>query len=447
MVVHPGQVRIAAQCHEAGVRQEGRELAAPADRHGTVAAAVENEGGGGHVREHCARVGREVVLERGRRHIGVRRESHVAAEGRDLDAARVWDEEPCQHLRRQRPVDADEVDDRATRCIRDVVPGRVAAEEDELAHPLGEVAREARHREPRAGAAEERGRPAAAGIEDRPELPHVGHVVRATVGEADAEPVVAHDAVRLREILEEAARVRDPTSPPRGARSSGPRRAASAPRRRSRRRSGARRARSSGSPARGRLTMARIYMARSGHVNEMARAGEDQRRRRGIASRSCMRRMSTGSRSGRCETATPRRSWRCSTGSASAPGRRASVARSRGSPTPSWTCSRGSTANRHVLVGYVDGDPRPAGIAQARPGRRARRDRPERRRRAPRPWRGNVFARGARGRRPRRRDHVLRRHGVRRQPVHARASCASLSTSLEVRWQRGEREIVVPLGA
>ena len=77
-------------------------------------------------------------------------------------------------------------------------------------------------------------------------------------------------------------------------------------------------------------------------------------------------------------------------------------------------------ANRHVLVGYVDGDPRPAGIAQARPGRRERRDRPERGGRAPRPGRGNVAARGARRRCPCRRDHVLRGHRVRRQPVHAR---------------------------
>ena len=37
-----------------------------------------------------------------------------------------------------------------------------------------------------------------------PSCRYVGHVVGVTVGEADAEPVVAHDAVRLREILEEA---------------------------------------------------------------------------------------------------------------------------------------------------------------------------------------------------------------------------------------------------
>ena len=38
-------------------------------------------------------------------------------------------------------------------------------------------------------------------------LPLVGHVVETTVREPDTKPVVAHDAVRLREILEEASRV------------------------------------------------------------------------------------------------------------------------------------------------------------------------------------------------------------------------------------------------
>ena len=158
-------------------------------------------------------------------------------------------------------------------------------------------------------------------------------------------------------------------------------------------------------------------MARSGHVNEMARAGEADRAPAGIASRSCMPPMPTGSRSGRCETATSRRCSRSSAGSASsARASRFCGAKPRLTDAELALLAR-VDAERHVLVGYVDGDPRPAGIARLVAGRRARRDRPQRGGRAPRARRRDGAARGARGRRPRRRDHVLRRHRLRRQPV------------------------------
>ena len=103
-------------------------------------------------------------------------------------------------------------------------------------------------------------------------------------------------------------------------------------------------------------------------------------------------------------------------------------------------------AGRHVLVGYVDGDPRPAGIARlVRDGARAEI--------------ALSVADDVRGR------------GVGTSLLEALAADAraagitsfvatvcgdnpaalgilrNLSASLEVRWQRGEREIVVPLGA
>jgi len=101
---------------------------------------------------------------------------------------------------------------------------------------------------------------------------------------------------------------------------------------------------------------------------------------------------------------------------------------------------------RHVLVGYVDGDPRPAGIARlARDGGSA-----------------EIALSVA---------DELRGRGVGSALLEALAADARaagitsfvatvcgdnpsmirilhrLSSSLEVRWQRGEREIVVPLGA
>ena len=104
------------------------ELVSNACRHGSgrielcvhssadgMRATVQDEGRSRDERKHGTGVGREVVLERRGRHVGVRRESHVAAERRDLDTARAGDEEPREHLRRQRPVDTDEVGDGATR--------------------------------------------------------------------------------------------------------------------------------------------------------------------------------------------------------------------------------------------------------------------------------------------------------------------------------------------
>jgi len=103
-------------------------------------------------------------------------------------------------------------------------------------------------------------------------------------------------------------------------------------------------------------------------------------------------------------------------------------------------------ANRHVLVGYVVGDPRPAGIARlVRDGSRA-----------------EIALSVA---------DDLRGRGVGTSLLEALAADAraagitsfvatvcgdnpsmlgilrKLSTSLEVRWQWGEREITVPLGA
>ncbi len=209
LILHPGQVGVAAQGDEARVRQQRGQLAAAADRHGAVAATVQHEGRGVHVWEHRASIGAEVVVERRRGSLRVGRESQIAAERGDLDAARVRVEEPREHLRRERPVDADEVDDGAAGGVRDVVPGGIATEEDDLAHPSGMGAREARRSEARTGAGEERGRLRATGIEDGPDLVHVGHRrVEAPVGEADADAVEADDPMARRELLHEAPQAR-----------------------------------------------------------------------------------------------------------------------------------------------------------------------------------------------------------------------------------------------
>ena len=66
----------------------------------------------------------------------------------------------------------------------------------------------------------------------------------------------------------------------------------------------------------------------------------------------------------RCGTATPLRSPRSSSASATALASGASAGRSRGCPSSSSQASPASTRDHHVLVGYVDGDPEPVGIAR-----------------------------------------------------------------------------------
>ena len=142
----------------------------------------------------------------------------------------------------------------------------------------------------------------------------------------------------------------------------------------------------------------------------------------GVASRPCMRPMSAGSRSGRFETATPRLT-----------------------DAELDQLSR-VDGNRHVLVAYVGGDARPAGIARlVRDGRSA-----------------EIALSVADELRGRGLGTVL----LETLAADARAAgitsfvatvCGDnpsmlailrrLSASLDIRWQRGEREIVVPLGA
>jgi acetyltransferase len=101
---------------------------------------------------------------------------------------------------------------------------------------------------------------------------------------------------------------------------------------------------------------------------------------------------------------------------------------------------------RHVLVGYVDGDPRPAGIARlARDGGSA-----EVALSVADELRGRgvgtalLSALAADARAAGITSFVATVCGDNPPMVHL---LLRLSSSLEVRWQRGEREIVVPLGA
>ena len=119
-------------------------------------------------------------------------------------------EQAGQHLRGERPVRPDEVHERPPRRLGDVVPRRVAAEEDELADPLGLAAanrdvarsRTSRGRRPAGRRCSRGGRCRARARRTRPTA------AGSPVGEADAETVVAHDPVPARELPWKARRAR-----------------------------------------------------------------------------------------------------------------------------------------------------------------------------------------------------------------------------------------------
>ena len=113
-------------------------------------------------------------------------------------------------------------------------------------------------------------------------------------------------------------------------------------------------------------------MARSGHVKKMACRGEASSTPRSLTIPICTHGTSTGSRSGSCATATPTRSRCCSRASASrSRERRFCGAKPRLADAELAALSR-VDADHHVLVAYVEGDPRPAGIARlVRDGRSA----------------------------------------------------------------------------
>ena len=78
----------------------------------------------------------------------------VAAERGDLVAARMRDDQAGEHLGRERPVHADEVDDRPPRCLGQIVSRHEAPEEHDLPDELRRASSEARRNDGRARARE-----------------------------------------------------------------------------------------------------------------------------------------------------------------------------------------------------------------------------------------------------------------------------------------------------
>ena len=160
------------------------------------------------------------------------------------------DEEPGEHLRGERPVQPRELHQRATRDVRHVPPGHVAAEEDDLAYTLWRSAREARRREARARAREDRRRLFAARVEHGSECARLR--LRRRRGRRGLGRRVPRPAGRSGRRGAPARAPRrtpapaGPPTPPRDARPSVRRRRATAPLRRSRTRCAGRRARRSG---------------------------------------------------------------------------------------------------------------------------------------------------------------------------------------------------------
>ena len=171
---------------------------------------MEDERGRRDPRQDGPGIRGEIELEEGGGDVGVGGMALVATERLDLVAGCTRDEEPGEHLRRQHPVDAREVDEGAAGRLRDVVARGVAAEEHDPVDPLGRAAREASRRQARAGAREQRRRALRAGVEHGLELLRLrlGRRGRCEgpLGQPRAEPVVADDAMRPRELFEEAAR-------------------------------------------------------------------------------------------------------------------------------------------------------------------------------------------------------------------------------------------------
>ena len=128
---------VAAERDEARVGKKRRELTATTD--GTVRSPRRWRTRAGHcdTREVRACTRRQLELEERRRDLGFRRVTLVATQRGDLVPARTRHDEAGEHLRRQRPVDAHEVDERPPRRLREIIARDVAAEEDDLVHPLG----------------------------------------------------------------------------------------------------------------------------------------------------------------------------------------------------------------------------------------------------------------------------------------------------------------------
>ena len=88
-------------------------------------------------RKQLPRVAVELELEERRCRVGFAGVTLVPAEGSDLVAARVRNDEAGEHLRRERPVEADEVDERTAGRFGQVVARDEASEEDDLPDELG----------------------------------------------------------------------------------------------------------------------------------------------------------------------------------------------------------------------------------------------------------------------------------------------------------------------
>jgi hypothetical protein len=104
------EVRVAGERHEACVREQGGELAPSGDGNRAIPTPVEHERRRSQAREIRPGVGVELEREERGGDLGVRRAPLVPAEGGDLVAACVREDEPREHLRRKRPVDPYEVD-------------------------------------------------------------------------------------------------------------------------------------------------------------------------------------------------------------------------------------------------------------------------------------------------------------------------------------------------
>ena len=140
-------MRVAVQRHEPRVRKERRELAPAREGNRSIGAAVQHERRCLDERQDVAHVGVEIELEEDRSRRGRCCAALLARVLGDLVTARMWIEQAGEHLRTERPVRADELDQRALRHLGDVVAVRVAAEVDELRDGRRAANRELRRRE------------------------------------------------------------------------------------------------------------------------------------------------------------------------------------------------------------------------------------------------------------------------------------------------------------
>jgi hypothetical protein len=124
-------------------------------------------------REVGPRIREELELEERGRDVGIGGAALVTRERADLVAARVGNDQPGEHLGRERPVDPREVDERAARRLRQVVARYEAAEEHDTVDHFGRLAREPGGVDRRARAGEHRHGLPGARLDDGPERARV----------------------------------------------------------------------------------------------------------------------------------------------------------------------------------------------------------------------------------------------------------------------------------